>query len=641
MLHDVLGRGSDARTGRYGRFVVGLASVGAAVGLVAAAPGSAWLAATTGLSSAAATSAMLSVRATADEGVITIEQSGCRAPWRPQLASPDDAVALSLSLSHACLGRGSGTAAERGGARQTSTAQGRPEDGARPGELTPLVDMDLDGVREVGIVPALDGPLDADQDLTVRSGATGDPLWRHQTVGQLAGVAAGRFGPDALPGVVVADLVRTSTFVQTLEFGNALLDIQALGPDGSPLWRHRVGGLKAWTPDVAAEVDLAWVAGAADMVGDAATDVAVVRSRALTVLGNPVRLFAVDVIDGATGRVAGTATIDGTTFPWVDIVGDVDGDGKADLALNMPDPDTETDVELWRGDGSQLWQAALPKAEVASLRSVDDLDGDGMADLVAHGGSVDGGWVLAMGGQLGATIWRTDAAAFADVFAPGDVDGDGRADVGVADVDLLAVLLGTGPSVGVRHRVIGNDGNAVHAVEDHVQATPALLDAIESGGFVTSSVVVVDAGDVDADGRADRWFEVAAEVSSFDGPVRSGIAALRRGNDLALIRTLDIFQTWPLGGSLDGDGADLVIRSSRSDGEFIGVEDGRTGAFLAQVATPSSADFTLLQAVDLDSVGPAEVIATVHDATFRIIASGVLVAPDLDVAWWLGQGLRG
>ena len=128
-------------------------------------------------------------------------------------------------------------------------------------------------------------------------------------------------------------------------------------------------------------------------------------------------------------------------------LGDLDGDGVIDLAAGAPKDATPglatgSIVVLSGRDLSRLWQKAGPAPGAHfgdALANVGDVDGDGHADVVlgasaASASGVEAGQVRLVSGATGAMLCVSDGErAFgwlgAAVAGVGDLDGDGRPDV--------------------------------------------------------------------------------------------------------------------------------------------------------------------------------------------------------------------
>jgi len=220
-------------------------------------------------------------------------------------------------------------------------------------------------------------------------------------------------------------------------------------------------------------------------------------------------------------------------------IGDLDGDGHADLAVaNFSDD--KVSVLLNNGDGTfaedTVYGVGLQPASVA----IGDLDGDGHADLAVAIGSRDSVSVLLNNGD--GTFGQDTLYGAGDAprsVAIGDLDGDGDADLAVANnlSDSVSVLL--------------NNGDGTFA-----------QDILYGAGDAPLSVAI---GDLDGDGDADL-----AVANRFSNNVSVLLNNTSEGAPGTFAQ--DILYgagSGPLSvaiGDLDGDGdADLVVANSGSD----------------------------------------------------------------------------
>ncbi|MEO0324059.1 MAG: FG-GAP-like repeat-containing protein [Myxococcota bacterium] len=303
---------------------------------------------------------------------------------------------------------------------------------------------------------------------------------------------------------------------------------------------------------------------------------------------------------------------------------DFDGDGYGDLAVGAPDqseagPGAAGAVYVYRGGPEGL--ASTPAVVLSSPRpaslggfglsvaALGDVNGDGFGDLAvgatgeALGRLRVGRAYVALGGPdgLGGTLTTLEApralrgGRFGTVGAPGDVDGDGRADLLVRD-DEGEVLLYLGEAAGIA-----------------TSPSVTLRDPADDGepGF---GAAVGGPGDVDGDGFPD----VAVgdfEVFVGEGRVRvypggaAGVdaSASRLLEDDAAMRERAQYGFVIAGGDLDGDGlADVLVGSPGSDGA-----ERQPGRLLLHPGSPdgaSPAPATSRQArrfFDIDRFGEA------------------------------------
>jgi hypothetical protein len=193
------------------------------------------------------------------------------------------------------------------------------------------------------------------------------------------------------------------------------------------------------------------VSGVDDVDGDSVPDVVV------GAIGNGNGAGLVRVLSGASGNMLlqiGNASA-GDELGWaVAGLGDVDGDGRGDIAVGEPGVDGSLDdegrVRAFSGaSGQPLWTFSGSNSNArlgVSLARIGDQDCDGVGDL-AIGGGDDGsgsGYARVVSGVDGATLSTCTAGipahpggftygAMVSVAAIGDADGDGRDEVGVGN----------------------------------------------------------------------------------------------------------------------------------------------------------------------------------------------------------------
>jgi hypothetical protein len=153
------------------------------------------------------------------------------------------------------------------------------------------------------------------------------------------------------------------------------------------------------------------------------------------------------VVGGATGIVdleaTGTAIVGGTG--WSLAVGDVDGDGHVDLGARADSASAVTIALGPLSSGASFGDVVVEEAYVIAIPG--DLDGDGASELATGnwttaldgGPARDGGAVAVFASPVqpgvhaltdGDAVWEGSAVGLA-VAGPGDLDGDGLADLAV------------------------------------------------------------------------------------------------------------------------------------------------------------------------------------------------------------------
>ena len=131
------------------------------------------------------------------------------------------------------------------------------------------------------------------------------------------------------------------------------------------------------------------------------------------------------------------------------VIGDVNGDGQPDLATADFGADTVS-VLMNRGGGGFVLNAHYQTGSGPDSVAIGDLNGDGLPDLATanvHTRTVSVLLNAGDGGFLGRRDYRTGGhGSFGSLVAIGDLNGDGKPDLAAAHIDPFAitVLLGRG-----------------------------------------------------------------------------------------------------------------------------------------------------------------------------------------------------
>ncbi len=275
---------------------------------------------------------------------------------------------------------------------------------------------------------------------------------------------------------------------------------------------------------------------------------------------------------------------------------DVDGDGRPDLVVGAPLRSTtgkssNGEVDLFRGGAlaSGRWSSLTGEASddwFGQSVALGDLDGDGRAEIAvgapyndrvaSAAGAV---FIYRGGGSPPSAPWRVLVGEAANdqfgwsVACPGDADGDGYGDVVVG-----ARLYGAGLFAARGKAYLFRGGPAMDAVPDG-----AWLGEVRDDWFGNS---VAGPGDVDGGGRADVL--VGAPYNDRGGSA-AGAAYLFRGEDLpgstpAAIyvgETANAQFGWSVAGSgdADGDGHPDVVVGARLQAAGVLTAAGRLYLF--------------------------------------------------------------
>lgn len=178
--------------------------------------------------------------------------------------------------------------------------------------------------------------------------------------------------------------------------------------------------------------------------------------------------------------------------------GDVDGDGVTDLVVGASSSNAPGSVHVFSGQtGARILQVSGSSPDDRfgyAVAGLGDVDGDGRADILigAPGLGGDPGYALAVSGASGRVIWQLDGATAHDNFGRsvssiGDQDGDGIRDavIGAPYADPNGMV-----NAGVVLVVSGVSGQVIREY--------AGANSSESMGFA-----VAEAGDVNGDGHID------------------------------------------------------------------------------------------------------------------------------------------
>jgi Ca2+-binding RTX toxin-like protein len=290
------------------------------------------------------------------------------------------------------------------------------------------------------------------------------------------------------------------------------------------------GTFSAATPYLTGSV-LPFSVALGDLNGDGRLDLAVANYGHLLPGGDGTISVFLGEGDGTFSAATQYPTLDTPSAPQSVAIGDLNGDGKLDLAVASAS--NRISVLLGNGDGSFLTQSPLSFSGIDNPGSVAiaDLNGDGLLDLAVanfgvppnNAGAVS---VLLGRGDGGFNHFRFTTGTNASSVAIGDLNGDSHLDLAVTNAgsNTVSVLLGNGiggfsaatpyatgtnpESVAISD--LNGDGRLDLAVANHDSNTVSVLLGNVGGGFQEQTQYPtglgpfsVAIGDLNGDGRLD------------------------------------------------------------------------------------------------------------------------------------------
>ena len=425
-----------------------------------------------------------------------------------------------------------------------------------PGALVqayPMGDLDGDGIVDL-LVQVTEHDWEEEtpaSTIIAMNGSDGAYLWEESFSGSNVGVQGWTLGDldgDGLVDVLIQTMERdweTGTGTSSL--------IARKGSNGAHLWEQSLSGSAAWIS----------VNGVEDLNGDNMADVflQILERDPETGTGICTQLAK----SGSDGMLLWEESFSGpSTWSQGYLVQDVDGDGLADVLVQIVEHDPETDTSTstllaQKGeDGSHLWEESF-SGEFGTWVQVypaEDMNGDGSADVLvqiteqSREFEVGTSRLIARSGSDGTPLWEElFGSSHAWARQAGDLDGDGLGDILVQVTQSDWRATHTSSVIAMT----GNDGTFLWE------------ESFSEGEMLTQ---VDPIGDFDGDGLTDClittspynvWFEWFEEHT----PEHLSMMMIKKGTNGTNLCTVEsngyIQACW---GDLDGDGAtDLLLET--------------------------------------------------------------------------------
>ncbi len=303
-----------------------------------------------------------------------------------------------------------------------------------------------------------------------------------------------------------------------------------------------------------------------------------------------------------TGGGSFAAKQDFTTglVPRMLAVGDLDGDGKVDLAVANK---YENNISILINTSTAGVISYAPKidfpASSSSFISIGDIDGDGKLDLIITNTNVTPNAIsvfrnISSPGSIAFTEYDISTQLFPGKVTVGDIDGDGKPDL------LLAY-----PTIGLKMGYFKNI------------STPGSISFDSELDLVTKGVAnAISMGDIDGDGKPDLVLtDITSNIFSvFRNTSSSGLISF----DARLDFTTGNSPFTAAIGDLDGDGkADVALTWGYP--AFVSIF--RNTSIPGSISFSSSQDYPMIdlandiQISDLDGDGKPEVVPIIENSS--------------------------